>query len=684
MEVRVIGSKADSLQRIPGSGTLVTEKEIRRAQPYDTAEMLRRVPGVQVRQDYGGGGRLDVSIRGLESGRSRRVLMLEDGIPVSLNPYAEPDMYYAPPVERLRGIEVVKGSGNILFGPQTIGGVVNFLTLIPPPQPTAVVDAEGGDRGYLRGLAGYGDSMGSVRYVVQAMHKRGDGLRDIAFRTTNVFTKVAFDTGKDGELTLKLDVQHDDNDSDAVGLTREMYRQDPRRPSIAVHDAMVLRRYSASAIHEQHFGKNTTLKTLVYAYQTNRIWRRQDYTRRPAPGIGYERIVGDVNLPNGAIFFQNTGAVLDRTYEVGGIEPRLEQRFRTGEAAHTLDVGGRILLETSAYDQRATDRVDSYRGTSQYAEDRRTLGLAAYVQDRIAFRPDLLVTPGIRFEQAAYTRTITRQNVGGVVQDLQIEGSGTTRGLIPGIGMVVGTKAANVFGGMHMGWAPPRVTAAITPRGAPAQLDAEQSINYELGSRLAPTKWLRLEGTGFLSSFFNQVVANTAAGAATTEQVNGGATRIVGGEGNGQLQVGTLAGWPTILDVGLRYTYSHATFVGGPNAGHFLPYAPLHSVNTNLDIEHSSGLGGQISYAHVSSQFTDLANTVAEDASGRVGLINGRHIVDVTAHYRHKPSGLSARLTVKNALDDVYVVARRPEGIFPAGFRQIILGLRWEHELAGK
>ncbi|MDB4997088.1 MAG: Outer rane receptor for Fe3+-dicitrate/TonB-dependent receptor, partial [Myxococcaceae bacterium] len=50
VEVRVIGNKPDSLQRIPGSGTVITQKEIERAQPYDTGEMLRRVPGVQVRQ----------------------------------------------------------------------------------------------------------------------------------------------------------------------------------------------------------------------------------------------------------------------------------------------------------------------------------------------------------------------------------------------------------------------------------------------------------------------------------------------------------------------------------------------------------------------------------------------------------------------------------------------------------
>ena len=33
--------------------------------------------------------------------------MLEDGIPISLNPYGEPDSYYSPPIERIQRIEVV-------------------------------------------------------------------------------------------------------------------------------------------------------------------------------------------------------------------------------------------------------------------------------------------------------------------------------------------------------------------------------------------------------------------------------------------------------------------------------------------------------------------------------------------------------------------------------------------------
>jgi hypothetical protein len=55
-------------------------------------------------------------------------------------------------------------------------------------------------------------------------------------------------------------------------------------------------------------------------------------------------------------------------------------------------------------------------------------------------------------------------------------------------------------------------------------------------------------------------------------------------------------------------------------------------------------------------------------------------IVDATARYRYRPWNLTFRLTAKNLLHADYILARRPNGIFPGGFRQVILGIRWEWE----
>ncbi|WP_394849277.1 TonB-dependent receptor [Pendulispora brunnea] len=671
-EVRVIGDKADSLQKIPGSGHLVTQTDLDRAQPYDVAEMLQRVPGLTARQDYGGGLRLDIGLRGLDPGRSRRVLILEDGIPVAINPYAEPDLYYSPPIERMRGMEVVKGSGSILFGPQTVGGVINFLTAMPPDKPHAVVDAEGGSFGYRRGMLSWGDSMGPTRYIVQGFYKEGDGLRAQAFKSVDVFGKVIFQTSPNGQATLKIGLHDDRADSDDVGLTRAMFQMDPRRTTLAPYDHLGLRRYDVSLTHEQRFSKDTKLKTLVYAYTTSRLWRRQDYARSPQAGVAYDHIVGDVTVPGGAIYFKRTNTILDRSYDVAGVEPRLEHRVRTGPVAHTFDVGARLLFERAHYQQRAGEFPTSEAGALMLEEFHSTGALAAYLQDRLAFRDDLLVTPGIRVEHAAFTRRTTRQST-----DRDVQGDSRTTAVVPGIGMIYGSRQAHAFGGLHVGFAPPRVTSSISPKGEDLQLDSERSINYEAGARFADKSRNRFEVTGFLSNFQNQLISSSEGG--VTELINGGTTRHLGVEAVGSLAMGKTMKLPIELDLGARYTLARATFVGGAYDGNYLPYAPLHTFSANLDVGYA-GVMAEAAYNYVDGMYTDPANTVPEDITGRTGRIPGAHRVDFAVRYKHVATGLSVRFLVKNALDDVHIIARRPEGIFAGGFRQFILGIRWDYD----
>nr|UXE44460.1 Fe(3+) dicitrate transport protein FecA [uncultured bacterium] len=709
-EVRVIGDKADALQKVPGSGTLVTTKEIEREQPATVAEILRRVPGLTATQEEGGGLRLDIGIHGLDPGRSRRLLVLEDGVPISVNPYAEPDIYYVPTAERVRGVEVVKGSGNILFGPQTIGGVINFLTLVPPEHRHEAAELDvgywAGDRcgssglcllgykpmGYASVLASHGDAPSEhVRYAIQVLHKDSDGVQAEAFHATDALGKVVFDTSARGEATLKLAYHDDETRSDDNGLTLGMYGRTPRQPTMAPADHADQQRYDAALTHVQRFDANTKLTTIAYAYETKRIWNRQNYDRN-TPGAAllpldqYDHVVGDTSLTGGALYFRTTDTILDRHYEVAGVEPRLEWRFDTGGIGHTLNTGARLLYEAAHYEQRSGNTPTSQAGTLDYVFDHHSWAAAAYAEDRIEVRDWLLVTPGVRFEDAYFASNVTRQ--GGV--DGSQPASGSTNGVVPGIGMVAGTPKANVYGGIHVGWAPPRITSPILPpqagTGAVQQLNAESSINYELGTRLTYRRLAHLEGTAYLIDFDNQVVASNGGNAASgvTQFVNGGATRHVGMEGAASFGLGeALKLKPTAIDLGLRYTFAKAFFDGGPWAGHWLPYAPAAMLVGTLDVERPVGagvVGGQVAWSYVGEQFTDSANTVAIDQTGRVGKIPSYQTVDVALRYKHAPTGLTFKLAVKNAMNETFIYALRPDGIRVGGFQQVLLGVRWDWE----
>jgi Fe(3+) dicitrate transport protein len=682
VEVSVFGRRDDALQKIPGSGTLVGAKEIRRAIPSDSGEVLRRVTGLHVRPEEGMGLRLNLGMRGLDPTRSRQVLVLEDGIPVSINPYGEPDLYYSTPVDRIRAIEVVKGSGSILFGPQTIGGVVNFLTTAPPDKPEWTLEAQYGQRNYLKLFGLYGGSAadGAARYVVQLSRRQGDGIRGIGFGATDFLGKVAIATSEKSDATIKVAVYDEFSRSTYVGLTQSMYEQDPRAPTIALHDGFYVRRYDVSLTHEYRLSEATRIRTFIYGYITNRAWRRQNYDREELPDIGYERIVGDRSTPGGAVYFRGTATTRDRKYEVLGIEPRLEHRFSTGKVRHTLTAGVRLHGETAERLQFISKIQTSNTGDLESEEHNRTFAFAAYAQDRIAFRDDLLVTPGIRLETIDSKRRIRPAILVNSVQDIWIDGTSTNTAVMPGIGIVGGSPRLNVFGGVHIGYAPPRVSAAILANGADANLDAEQSTNFELGVRLAKPKWLRAELTGFVMNFRNQIVTGSLASGQQNELVNGGQTLHKGAESSITMGIGQALKLPLTLDLAARYTFSHATYRGGPFDGNRLPYAPLHTANVSLDAEHKIGLGAEIAWTYVSDQFSDENNTIAVDPTGRLGLLPAYNVFDVNLRYRHAKTGLGALVTVKNATDQIFVATRLPDGIQTGGFRQVNIGLRWDHK----
>jgi Fe(3+) dicitrate transport protein len=678
LEVTVTGALRNDLPQGPGSGTVVTEEEIGRAEPLDLGEILARVPGVQARQDTAGGMRLDISVRGLEGGRSRRVLVLEDGIPIALNPYAEPDLYYGPPIERVRAVELVQGSGNILFGPQTIGGVINFVTHAPVESNRLLLDAEGGSFGHMRGLIRGGESFGATRYVIQALGKRSDGFRGEGYAQGDAFSKIAFDTERTRSV-LKIGVNDQAADSDAVGLTRSLYAKNPRTSSIAPFDRLHQRRFEVSLAHETRLGADTSLRSLLYGYTLARIWRRQNYSRDLPLDSRFERMVGDGVTPGDSIYFLPNDTVLDRTYDVAGIEETLEHKTRTGSIEHTWIVGARVLAEGAQYQQRRGDSPTSLAGALEFDERHRTLAFAGYAQERASVGRNLVATLGSRVEHAAFTRTLSRVVDAQGAHDVDISGSNGVTAWIPGLGLVLGTRTAHVFAGMNVGWAPPRITASVSPRGVPAELGKEQSTNYEFGARVLAGTWLKAQGTLHASVFQNQIVMTTNAGSVSSE-IDAGRTEHHGIDAALVFRIGRGFHWPTSVDLRTNYSYLRAAFLGGPNAGRSLPYAPVHSGNATLEVEHGSGVGGEISLRFAGPQFSDVANTIAEDATGRVGQIDTHGTLDAGVHYRHAPSGLSVRVIAKNVTDHAYIVSRRPEGIFVGAPRQVMLGLRWEWE----
>lgn len=126
--VTVSGILPERLEAVPGSFAVVEQSELQARQPFSVKEALNQTPGVHVVGEDSFGLGLNIGVRGMDPRRTSRTLLLEDGMPLFLAPYGDPSAHYSTPLDRVQRVEVVKGSGQVLYGPQTVGGMINFVT----------------------------------------------------------------------------------------------------------------------------------------------------------------------------------------------------------------------------------------------------------------------------------------------------------------------------------------------------------------------------------------------------------------------------------------------------------------------------------------------------------------------------------------------------------------------------
>jgi Fe(3+) dicitrate transport protein len=676
--VTVIGR---DLPRVASSVSVASRRDLRLQQPLSPNEALRRMPGVAVRDEDGLGLRPNISIRGLDGTRSRRVLLLEDGVPIALNPYGEPEAYYMPPIERVDRIEVIRGSGAILYGPQTIGGVVNLVSPAVPRRPSLTASIVGGAPGYLSAHVMGGLTVANAGFLVSALRRQGVGFRSQGFTVTELMGKLRLELGAH-EINVRLSVYDEGSATTYLGLTEPMFRQDPWQ-NPARYDYLAMRRYSASVTDTVRLAPGWKLQNTLFGYTTDRVWHRQLYDRIATynPNLVYERIVGcggdcATADPGGLIFLRNGNRNNDREYEVYGAQSRLEATVVTGPVRQEIDAGVRVLAERALRRAFFGSAGWSRTGTLDNEEQGDGLALSLFAQDRITVHGRWTLTPGVRFDYFPFTRNTRR--VGGV--DVFRQGSSLAAPLIAGVSTGYTLPWLTVFGGVHMGYAPPRVTVAIDPNTAQDRmLDAERSVNYELGARLQREQWLKLEATAFAMDFANEIIAGSfASGTANTEFINGGRSRYFGLEGSFFFDVGKALRRPFSAFVDLRATGVDARLLGGATDGRLVPYAVPFTASASLGYEHASGVSAMVTGLIVSRHYSDRENTETPTSNGLAGPIPTYGTVDVAARYTHRPTGLGVTLTVKNLQNQPWISSRLPEGIFPAGFTQVLVGLRWD------
>jgi len=702
MERITVVSSPVWVSQIPGAASYIDTEQLSQQGYTDIHRILRTVSGVNLQEEDGFGLRPNIGLRGTGSERSSKINIMEDGVLMAPAPYSAPAAYYFPTVARMNAVEVRKGSSQIKYGPNTTGGAINFISTRIPYRLSGEAEASIGEFNSNKFYGKVGNSGQNFGFILEGLQLRNDGFKKLdgdgntGFRTYDFMGKVMARTNPDAAVYQRFEFKlgyYDENSNETyLGITRDDFAVNPfRRYAGSQRDRMKADHLHLMGRHFAQFSEKLDLTTTIYRNNFKRNW----YKLQTVGGSNLMGVLADpenntqqmtyliggdspddallVRANNREYFSQGVESILVLDVPIGDMNNQFEfgvrlhqdeeDRFQY-EDRYRME-SGQMLLTTAGIPGTQANRIGS------------ATALSVYLQDRIRIE-NFTITPGVRFESIWFEN----RNFGG--QDIERSGSSLQQQdnhvsvLVPGIGITYALSSELTWiGGVHKGFSPP------SP-GSSSDTRSEQSVNFETGFRYSDGSF-HTELIGYYNNYQNLLGSDLQAGGGggTTAQFNAGEVRVYGIELSSQFELtdlNLLASLPFTLPVHLTYTLTDATFQssfssnfgpwGDVESGDEIPFIPRHQFNAGAGIHYQ-----KISL-HLNANSTSRMRTRA--GSGDIpadASTDNYFILDASGSYQLLPA-VNLFASVRNLLNEHYIVSDRPAGVRPGLPRMVTGGLR--------
>jgi vitamin B12 transporter len=162
---------------------VIDEETIKTLGATSVEELLQRESNVNIQPRGIFGVQSDVSVRGALFGQQ---LILLNSVRINDAQTAHHNFDLPISLDQIERIEVLKGAGSALYGPDAYGGVINIITRIPDQQSLSL-KLSGGEYGLLNGSGNYDFSSPSIHSSNSIEHRRSDGYQfDTDFKITSI------------------------------------------------------------------------------------------------------------------------------------------------------------------------------------------------------------------------------------------------------------------------------------------------------------------------------------------------------------------------------------------------------------------------------------------------------------------------------------------------------------------
>jgi Fe(3+) dicitrate transport protein len=700
-EVSIIGANG---KKIPGSGEVIEGETLLKMNQPDVNKVLRIIPGVNIRDEEGFGLRPNIGLRGTPVNRSAKITLMEDGILIAPAPYADPAAYYFPTFARMQGVEVLKGSSQIKYGPYTIGGAVNLLSTAIPTSFKGLAQVSYGSFGTNQQRIWIGDSQKNFDYVFEVNRLASNGFKQLdgggntGFDRRDIMGKLRWHTDKKAKIqqsaTLKFVNSEELGNETYLGLSFSDYQANPlRRYAGTQKDILNMKHSHLTLNHLIEPLKGLTISTTAYYSTTFRDWARANsFGGQSINGIladpvtnqtGYEIMTGQAD---GSINYRSAA----RTYYSKGIQSNVHYQFKTKQIVHKVQAGVRYHM----------DQADRYGTSDTYSmvngimtltaagvkgnhenQIRNAQSTAVFFNYEMTYKR-LKFVPGIRYEDIKFeflnygTADLSRigTNLKSATNSLAI--------VLPGATLAYDiTEKMNAFAGIHKGFSPPGMPSVTSTTG---QAREEVAMNYEIGYRYSSKK-LNVQAVGFMSDYSNILGSDniSGGGAGTGDMFNAGKATIQGIEFSADYSFAiNKEKYPNlVIPFRIAYTFTDArfqeTFVNGGGdwgsgqitKGDMIPFITPHMATATIGIENKKFsalfVGRYVGLTRTKPGQDETIVPLSNDNYNDVNAIAEFLMLDFSANY-HLNKTWTFYTTLNNLTNNKAIVANLPQGYRPA------------------
>lgn len=650
-EVVITASReAQSRADVPMAISKLSATTINDSKATLITELINKVPGVAM-VNLNNEQHM-MSIR-QPMGSNAYFLYLEDGIPLRAMGVFNHNALIEMNIFAISGIEVVKGPASSLYGPEAVGGAINFIT----QKPTAVITARVGIQfdhwGYKRVQYGTGGMIAKkVGFYLGGFYAKQQN----GWMTYSDYDKNSINARLDYDLTKKTKLilagSFNDYSSDMSGSVDSIafYARKYVSTSNFTYRKVKSLRSRLSAEHKWNDNNNTTLHL---------IYRDNTIAQNPAYGIrwttGQLTATGEINDNSS----KSKAFVLQHAAEIKPIKTKLIAGISLDNSPVTYDSyridlfaklrpGGTSVEQYTLDKERPDIKIADYNAT--------LVNSAAYVQADVKPIKQVTITLGGRYDDMSFKYNNYIDNTSGKKSYQQFT---------PKLGMTYKINSnIGVYGNYSLGFSPPSLTSVFRkkPNTNPAEfyynLEPAQFTNYELG--------------GWASILKNKIDIDVA-----VYQMIGTNELLNIKQPNNSTDYQS-AGKTTHQGVEFGLTYRPNTEwmvrVGGTNAMHrydefilstktsdkikdvngkIMPSSPSWIANSEITYKPKfvKGLRVGIEWQHMSSWYQNQINTVKYEDKGAFGL-KGISVLNFRVGYQWK--GIEVFSNIMNLTDELY------------------------------